>query len=262
MRLFCVSDIHSYFTPFKKVLDAKGFEANNPEHLLIICGDLFDRGPETIPLIDYLNNLTNVVLIKGNHETLMEKMCDRGYAKGHDTSNGTLRTANDILCKYDEKCLADQPLTLVKEVLEPIFSRMVDYYETKNYVFVHGWIPMKYDATKKFAEYGEPTLFDENWREGDWESARWYNGVSKARRGIIVPGKTTICGHWHCSYGHMLDSIQTDNWITEFEEDAIWEPYYANGVIAIDRCTAHTGEVNVIVLEDDLIERTEEEKEV
>jgi hypothetical protein len=52
----------------------------------------------------------------------------------------------------------------------------------------------------------------------------------------------------------MLDSIKTDNWISEFEEDAIWDPYYANGIIAIDGCTAHTGKVNVLVLEDEFID--------
>ena len=254
MKIFAVSDIHSFFTVFHDELKKKGFEENNPEHLLVICGDLFDRGPETVELIEYISTLTNVVLVKGNHETLMEKMCDRGYARGHDQTNGTLRTANDILYKYDEKCLADQPLTLVREVLQPILDRMVDYFETKNYVFVHGWIPMKYDTTKEFAEYGEPTLFDPNWREGDWEMARWFNGIKKAWDGIIVPDKTVVCGHWHCSYGHMLKSIKTDKWISEFEEDAIWEPYYSKGIIAIDRCTAHTNKCNVLVLEDELIE--------
>jgi hypothetical protein len=51
-----------------------------------------------------------------------------------------------------------------------------------------------------------------------------------------------------------VKSVNTDNWVSEFEEDAIWEPFEAPGMIAIDRCTVHTGEVNVLVLEDDLLE--------
>lgn len=253
MKIFVASDLHSFFTPFKKELDEKGFEENNPEHLLVICGDLFDRGPETLELIDYINKLTNVVLVKGNHETLIEKMCDRGYARPHDISNGTVRTANDIIDFYHNPGDSSDPFLTVRNHLHPILDRMVDYFETKNYIFVHGWIPMKYDPNKEFAEFGEPTLFDENWREGDWEMARWFNGIKKALDGIIVPGKTVICGHWHCSYGHMLKSIKTDNWISEFGADAIWEPFIAEGVMAIDRCTAHTGEVNVVVLEDELL---------
>jgi predicted phosphodiesterase len=252
MKIFAVSDIHSYYTPLNKALDENGFEANNPEHLLVVCGDVFDRGPESKEVYEYLNNLTNVVLIKGNHEDLMEKVWERGYCKQHDVSNGTLRTIADMFEEMTNYDMHDR-LKLSQKVLEPFFAKFVNYFETKNYVFVHGWIPMKYDATKKFAEYGEPTLFDENWREGDWESARWFNGIKKACDGITIPGKIIICGHWHCSYGHMLKSIKTDNWLSEFDEDAVWDPYYSEGIIAIDRCTAHTGEVNVLVLEDALL---------
>ena len=62
-------------------------------------------------------------------------------------------------------------------------------------------------------------------------------------------GKTIVFGHWHCSAGHkMLGHCKS-----EFDEDAIWEPCYAEGIIGIDRCTAHTGECNVVVLEDNFI---------
>ena len=254
MKIFVASDIHSYFTVFHRELKSKGFEKNNPEHLLVICGDLFDRGPETLELIDYVNNLTNVVLVKGNHETLMEKMCDRGYAQTHDISNGTVRTANDILSVFENKADERNPFKTVLDHLCPIFNRMVDYFETKNYIFVHGWIPMKYDPNKPFAEYGEPTLFDENWREGDWEAARWFNGIKMARHNMIVPGKTIVCGHWHCSWGWHVESIRSGKAISEFDKSARWDPYIAEGIIAIDRCTAHTNECNVIVLEDELLE--------
>ena len=78
-----------------------------------------------------------------------------------------------------------------------------------------------------------------------------------ALQGFVEPNKTIVCGHWHCSYGHMMDDMAINgmfNCIDEFGKTAIWEPYYRDGIIAIDRCTAHTGEVNVLVLEDDFIE--------
>jgi hypothetical protein len=42
--------------------------------------------------------------------------------------------------------------------------------------------------------------------------------------------------------------------ISEFEDDAIWEPFIHDNIIGIDRCTAYTGEVNVLVLEDEFLE--------
>ena len=59
-------------------------------------------------------------------------------------------------------------------------------------------------------------------------------------------GKTIVCGHWHCSYGHS----EYEGIGSEFGPDADFSPYYAPGIIALDACTAHSGRVNVVVLED------------
>lgn len=42
-KYFVASDIHSFYTPFIKELNKTGFDLNNEEHILIICGDLFDK---------------------------------------------------------------------------------------------------------------------------------------------------------------------------------------------------------------------------
>ena len=46
-KYFIFSDTHSFFTILKKELDRKGFDVNNKNHILILCGDLFDRGNES-----------------------------------------------------------------------------------------------------------------------------------------------------------------------------------------------------------------------
>jgi predicted phosphodiesterase len=53
MKIFACSDLHSYWTPFKKALAEKGFEPDNPNHLLICCGDIFDRGAESNEILDF-----------------------------------------------------------------------------------------------------------------------------------------------------------------------------------------------------------------
>ena len=58
--------------------------------------------------------------------------------------------------------------------------------------------------------------------------------------------KTIVCGHWHTSYGHS----KYEHKGTEFGEDADFSPYYAPGIIAIDACTAFSGMVNCLVIED------------
>ncbi len=74
--------------------------------------------------------------------------------------------------------------------------------------------------------------------------ARWYNGMDAAV--TSQEGKTIVCGHWHTSYGH-AKYLNKGN---EFGPDACFEPYRNTGIIAIDGCTAYSGIVNVVVIED------------
>lgn len=86
MKIFAVSDIHSFYTPMKEALDKAGFESGNEKQLLVICGDCFDRGDESQQVLDYLMNVPNKVLVKGNHESLFEEFCQRRYPMSHDWS--------------------------------------------------------------------------------------------------------------------------------------------------------------------------------
>lgn len=265
MKIFVASDLHSFYTAFKKELDKKGFEANNPEHLLVICGDVFDRGPESKEIYEYLNNLTNVVLIKGNHEELMEAVWERGHCEHHDIKNGTLRTINDLFYAEADFELHDA-VKLSEKILRPFFDKFVNYFETKNYIFIHGWIPCEtFDgADKPWYLQKRKLEYRPDWRNSndvEWSGARWINGINAGYiNNIIEPGKTIICGHWHCSYGHYFKSskkaLKNDTPVEheEFGDTAIWRPFKAKGIMAIDRCTAHTGKVNVVVLEDDLLD--------
>ena len=57
MKYFCVSDIHSFFKELITALDNAGFEKDNPEHVLCVLGDLFDRGNETVQCFEFIKEL-------------------------------------------------------------------------------------------------------------------------------------------------------------------------------------------------------------
>ena len=124
-----------------------------------------------------------------------------------------------------------------------IIPAMTDYYETKRFIFVHGWIPCIRERNKQYS-------YVTAWRDSDsreWMAARWINGMKAANDGVIEPGKTIVCGHWHTSYGHSV----LNHTCSEFGPDANFNPYYGTGIIALDACTAHSGIVNVITVEDE-----------
>ena len=259
-KLFCVSDIHGFYDELKKALDDAGFDPTNENHWLITCGDHFDRGEQPVEVMRYLNSLPRKVLVKGNHESLLQELCDRGYPGSHDYSNGTF----DTVCEFGNAGLGndfDECCLVAYNRTKNFIDSMVNYFETKNYIFVHGWIPVVCkDGLPVYYRNNRKFEFNPEWRyahHSEWEQARWHNGIDMARKGFVEPEKTIVCGHWHCSYGHSMDDMAIKGpfeCIDEFGETAIWEPYYSNGIIAIDRCTAYTNEVNVVVIEDEFLE--------
>lgn len=258
-KFFVVSDIHSFYTPLKKALDEKGFDPNNKEHWLIVCGDAFDRGPESKEVLHFLMSIERKVLVKGNHDILLEECCCRLFPYGHDKSNGTLTTIQDIGGSKDPRDFVEC-CTQTLNKLARYRELLVNYFETQNYIFVHSWIPCSLTSKLHPADKWI-TLFDKSymdyWRNANdvqWEEAMWGNPFNMAQDGLNKTGKTIVFGHWHCSAGHSLSS--GERFISEFGEDACWEPYVnaQQGIIGIDRCTVHTGEVNVIVIEDEFLE--------
>lgn len=260
MKLFVTSDIHSYFEPFKEALDKAGFDPKNEEHWLIVCGDAFDRGPDSVKLLHFLMALERKVLVKGNHDILFEECCKRGFPAWHDSSNGTKRTVQDLGNDNVHSPFATCCERAWHRTAE-YRNLLVNYFETKNYIFVHSWIPMEvaYDnANKPWHQNGKRFAFKDDWRSAtaaEWEESMWGNPFYRAQDGLNKTGKTIVFGHWHCSAGYFLNN-NLDFKYSEFGDDACWEPYFneTQGIIGIDRCTTHTGEVNVLVLEDNFYE--------
>lgn len=232
MKIFAVSDVHGFTSILRRNLSEVGFEVNNPNHLLVFCGDLFDRGTEAKDMLKFIHEVDNKIMVKGNHEDLMHDMITREYPLSHDIHNGTYDTALQLAFDHS---IGDVNYAKLYGIFDNLCSQMVDFYETKRYVFVHGWIPV--------------TSAKKDWRDSNlWKKARWLNGMEMQMKGKTLPDKTIVCGHWHCSWGNAIKFN-----VSEFDDDAIWDPYTAPGIIAIDRCTAYTKEMNIIVLEDDLI---------
>ena len=251
-KLFVVSDIHGFYDEFCEALDEAGFDPENENYWLITCGDHWDRGDQPVEVMDYLMELPRKVLIKGNHEQLFNECCERGYWCSHDISNGTFDTictlgGADYGRSFDECCI------IAEQRAKPFFNGMVNYFETEHYVFCHGFIPvncnddlpMYYQHNRKFSK-------KEDWRTAhqyEWDDAMWLNGMKMARDGFGIE-KCIVVGHYHTSWGHYV----AGHCESEFDEDADFSTfYYEDKLIAIDACTAHTGKVNVLVLEDNFI---------
>lgn len=259
MKLYIVSDIHGFADEMQAALDKAGFEANNDGHLLISCGDMFDRGNQPYEAMQYFNSITNKVLVRGNHEDLLIECIERRYCLGHDIQNGTADTVMDLadaMFGYNKNRPFDVACELIENTVKNFIDQTVNYFETENYIFVHSWVPLvRLDDMPKHYTKGRVFAKMDDWRNAsdtEWESARWGNPFDLAKRGLL-PDKTLVFGHWHTSWPrhHWKWSDDAE---AEWGNGADFSPYYGNGYIGLDACTAHSGNVNVVVLEDTLLE--------
>ena len=98
MKYYVTADTHGFYTLLKNALEQAGFFSDQDPHKLIILGDLFDRGEESIEMQDFIlqqMDTGNLILIKGNHEDLFEELVteDKGLLYNHHVHNGTYDTA-------------------------------------------------------------------------------------------------------------------------------------------------------------------------
>ena len=225
LKYFVVSDVHGHAALLKDALRCAGYDAENKEHLLICCGDLFDRGSENFEVLRFFERLNRKVMIMGNHEERLLEILNTGSLGGHDFMNGTVETLKEFFGKYSVMALSDpvdfSGKTGTVDRLCGLIGTMRNYYETANYVFLHGWLPNE----DGFVVSDWRAASEKQWKNGRW--TRWTDGRGMRGR---PERKIVVCGHYPTDDSNV---------------------FYGDGFIAIDAGTATSGRLNVLVLEDE-----------
>lgn len=279
MKYFVCSDIHSFFDEWMEALENAGYDSDNPDHMLIVCGDIFDRGYGTIETYNFLQFIPKErrIMIKGNHEELYLNLLKKPFPDDYDFSNGTVDTFLQISQIDSEHWYKEWLNAFTIEESTKIWRKVVnkvrpseitkwlksdewiDYYELDKYIFVHSFIPTRiqkqYKEAFKLSNYAPSQLHPmylepvKNWRERatkfDWSESRWVCPWQMFINGLFdkekEAGKILVCGHWHASDFHKVFEGEKDN----------FDIYQGENLIAIDACTAHSHKVNILVLDID-----------
>ena len=230
-----MSDIHGCATALISSLSEAGFDPKNPNHLLIVIGDLFDRGTENRRVLEYLSGIKNKILIRGNHEDILMQTLTTSRVDRLQMINGTLSTLGEFFTYYNGESLLDtieSSQRRVADMLVDLIESMYDYFETDGYIFTHGWITE--DANENDFRYADSSK---------WQRARWLRWHNLYPNFTIPDGKTIVVGHTPCYYASMFDKTRSDYDCSIF---------YGNGLVAIDGAAVSKGRVNVFVTEDEL----------
>ena len=209
---------------------------DDPSHLLVCCGDCFDRGDENYEVLRFFERIENKVVLRGNHEDMLLKLFDGGRVLPHHYMNGTMRTLENFFGKYFMDPVTGMlDLESSNRTVDRIcdfIAQTLDYYETENYVFVHGWLPPCEDSPEARRAVSSQS----------WERARWVKWTECYTGEAPLGGKTLVCGHMPTFYAGKYDG----------RSDDCADIFYGEGMIALDAGTYDSRQINVLVIEDEL----------
>lgn len=90
MSKYVTSDIHGCYEKFLKLLELIQFSEDDE---LYIIGDIFDRGPDPLKILDYILEHKNIILLKGNHEQMFEEAFETGDYSLWNCNGGLITSA-------------------------------------------------------------------------------------------------------------------------------------------------------------------------
>jgi serine/threonine protein phosphatase 1 len=231
---FVASDLHGKYTAFIFALLEKGFEIDNPNHIIILAGDSFDRGNQNKEIYDFIQKMGKRILnVKGNHDQfLIDFLEGKDNGEFNTQHNGLYETLRD-LAELTDKEMKEKTLQQVRFIILnkrdgiiDFLKNFVDGYKLDNYIITHAG-------------------FSENAFNGKFYADNWANTpafIRKFRDRKLFEQYTFVFGHWH-AFRLTGDFL--------LKKDIESNTFIYRNFIGLDACSNYTNRVNILVVETD-----------
>ena len=205
-KIFAIGDIHGCYDQLLALL--KKIPINFKQDTLVFMGDYIDRGPHSVEVVDYLIKLKKrvpgIILLKGNHEDMLEK-----YLNGTDRFTYLLNGGQQTLDSYLSRSTKTGTHPIPPDHME-FFKSLRLIYETDDYIFVHAGLRPKVALDSQESEdllwirdkflhsgydFGKPVIF----------------GHTPLGKPLVEPNKIGI--DTGAVYGHDLTCVQLPDMI-------------------------------------------------
>ena len=184
MAVYACSDIHGQDELFKSMLERIGF---CDKDTLYILGDMIDRGPGSIEVLDIAMGHKNIIPILGNHEMMMLDHLGRVKARDFwlNQSNGGRETKKKFL-ELDSEKQED-----IIKYLKDTYLQVEIKIEETTFLLSHSSF-LKDCGTVKWREIPSETAFDVVW-DSPWRLWEYF-GIDNYRE----DKRTHVIGHVPC----------------------------------------------------------------
>ncbi len=135
--IYAIGDIHGHLDSLERLMEK--IEPDLEKDQLVFMGDYIDRGPHSKGVVDYILRLRNaaprqnVICLKGNHEAMF-----LNFLKGEDIELFLLNGGLNTIKEYWGRHWDDLEKLVLPPDHEAFFRELKLYYETPDYIFVHG----------------------------------------------------------------------------------------------------------------------------
>ena len=213
-RYIFVSDVHGRFDKLTKALAGVNF--NKDTDTLVVLGDSFDRGDQSLEVLKYIMSCPNRILIWGNHDFRLRELVLGKAVDTCDYSNGVLETMQSFCPDHKKVQSIDMLIHIMQSnsayedtyrLLWRYFSECVWAAEWADLIATHGWLPHERIAVYERGSEPEMKAFlNPNWRSASrdaWYDASWAH-TEMCCHYECYPDKPLIVGHWHAWRLHLL----------------------------------------------------------
>ena len=251
MTYFVFADPHGNYEALITAITEMGYDAANPQHQLIGCGDYFGRAARSnsdcVNIWKYLtspHHANKPICIRGNHESILIDAIERRQLTETDIYNGEHNTFASFLGRYPNQVKRDYYLQFdaAKVMMRLGFYDWLEslpwYFETEHYIFTHGFVPLQWFGKKwKLSD-----LCDWEWNTASW--ARTPDYISTLDQTHTKVDKTVVFGHWRAKE---LNERFAGKW-EEVDGDIYVDK--ERKLIGLDTTTALSHKVGCVVIED------------
>ena len=258
-KLFVISDLHGHYKITIDALRDAGYDENDKNNLLLVLGDIFDRGLENKEIYIWLKRLTDegkAIVLRGNHDqflidflenpckvdnlfnfnnnglktTIYSLLNNKGTLEDYYNSKPFVNSSKAKVFKAWNMCVSDLINKMYPDLLDWIKSFNY-YYETESYIFTHASI----DGF--CGDFRRPDI--------DWETLLCDDGSFFGRK-IKNTKKTVVVGHFNTRDIRFMYGVGKKNYFSVLKRKD-------GKVIMVDACTIVSKKVNVLVIKENIM---------